>query len=466
MWGIASQLASYDERYRDLFASLLGQVLVVETMDAGIAIANKYHHSLRIVTMEGDSLNRGGSMSGGAFKNKGNLLGRNREVKELENRLNRLAAELKKAEDAKEGYDSEIDSIRKECAKIQQKIQEISMEQHAGEISLSAAAAKKQDYEKQKQNLTEQIETLRHEKNMAKDDASDLLTQKSDLEISSQEDEENIRKISRKLEETKETAENQARSIGEMHLKTNQLKQQMEFAQSNYDRVGFELEKLEADQEKNQKEFQSVKETAGDFWKKIEHLKNEIAEEIREIRKKEETLIRQKEQEKLKSESYRDILREREELVERAGAMDKERYRLTSAREKQKEKQKELLDYMWDTYEVTYHQLKETMTEEPKESLSRIKEDIVAVKGEIRALGPVNVNAVEEYKEVAERYEFLLAQKEDVVKAEKHLNGLMKELEESMRKQFDEKFKDIQRMFQRVFVELFGGGNCKTGING
>lgn len=90
---------------------------------------------------------------------------------------------------------------------------------------------------------------------MAKDDASDLLTQKSDLEISSQEDEENIRKISRKLEETKETAENQARSIGEMHLKTNQLKQQMEFAQSNYDRVGFELEKLEADQEKNQKSF-------------------------------------------------------------------------------------------------------------------------------------------------------------------------------------------------------------------
>lgn len=141
--------------------------------------------------------------------------------------------------------------------------------------------------------------------------------------------------------------------------------------------------------------------------------------------------------------------------------MDKERYRLTSAREKQKEKQKELLDYMWDTYEVTYHQLKETMTEEPKESLSRIKEDIVAVKGEIRALGPVNVNAVEEYKEVAERYEFLLAQKEDVVKAEKHLNGLMKELEESMRKQFDEKFKDIQRMFQRVFVELFGGGTAK-----
>lgn len=459
--GIASQLASYDERYHDLFSSLLGQILVVETIDAGIAIANKYHHSLRIVTMEGDSLNRGGSMSGGAFKNKGNLLGRNREVKELENRLKRFAAELKKAEEKKAGYDSEIDNVRKRYAQMQQKFQEISMEQHAREISLSAAGAKKQDYEKQKQTLKEQIEKLKNEKSMVRDDASTLLNRKSDLEISSQQDEENIQRISEKLEQTKETAEGQAKAIGEIHLKTNQLKQQLEFAQSNYDRVGFELKKLEADREKNQREFQNVKETSENFWKKIEHLKEKIAEGSRRIQEKEEKLIQKKEEEKLKSEAYRDILKEREELMERAGAMDKERYRLINAREKQQEKQQELLDYMWDNYEVTYHQLKETMTEKPRESLSKIKEDIVTIKGEIRALGPVNVNAVEEYKEVAERYEFLLTQKEDVVKAERHLDRLMKELEESMEKQFDEKFKDIQRMFQKVFVELFGGGIAK-----
>lgn len=459
--GIASQLALYDERYQDLFSSLLGQILVVDTIDAGIAIANKYHHSLRIVTMEGDSLNRGGSMSGGAFKNKGNLLGRNREVKELENRLKRCAAELKKTEEKKEEYDSEIDNVKREFAQMQQKFQEISMEQHAREISLSAAAAKKQDYEKQKQILKEQIEKLKYEKSMVKDDASTLLNRKSDLEISSQQDEENIQRISEKLERTKETAEEQAKAIGEMHLKTNQLKQQLEFAQSNCDRVGFELEKLETDREKNQKEFQNVKETSGNFGKKIGHLKEEIAEGSRRIQEKEEKLLQKKEEEKLKSEVYRDILKEREELMERAGAMDKERYRLISARDKQQEKQQELLDYMWDNYEVTYHQLKETLTEEPKESLSKIKEDIVAIKGEIRALGPVNVNAVEEYKEVAERYEFLLTQKEDVVKAERHLDRLMKELEESMEKQFDEKFKDIQKMFQKVFVELFGGGIAK-----
>lgn len=87
--GAANQLVIYDEVYKDLFASLLGQILVVKDMDAGIKIANKYHHSVRIVTLDGDSLNRGGAMSGGAFKNKSNLLGRSREVEELKKKLDR-----------------------------------------------------------------------------------------------------------------------------------------------------------------------------------------------------------------------------------------------------------------------------------------------------------------------------------------------------------------------------------------
>ena len=190
-------------------------------------------------------------------------------------------------------------------------------------------------------------------------------------------------------------------------------------------------------------------------------MKEEIENGVRTIGAKEEKLQEKKEQEQQVSESCKDIMKEQQELMERSGQMDKERYRLVSAKEKQQEKQQELLDYMWDNYEVTYHQLKERGEEKSSQSLSKIKEEIVDIKGKIRTLGPVNVNAVEEYKEVDERYEFLLAQREDVVKAEKNLNDLMKELEESMRKQFDEKFKDIRKMFQDVFVELFGGGVAK-----
>lgn len=106
--GAANQLVIYDEVYKDLFASLLGQILVVKDMDVGIKIANKYHHSVRIVTLDGDSLNRGGAMSGGAFKNKSNLLGRSREVEELKKKLDRWTKAI--TEDEEKYHENEKNS--------------------------------------------------------------------------------------------------------------------------------------------------------------------------------------------------------------------------------------------------------------------------------------------------------------------------------------------------------------------
>ena len=148
-------------------------------------------------------------------------------------------------------------------------------------------------------------------------------------------------------------------------------------------------------------------------------------------------------------------------MLEQSNRMDKELFRLNGTREKCREEQQELMNYMWENYEITYHQLQNSFEEEPGQSLSKIKEEISEIKKEIRALGPVNVHAAEEYQEVSERYEFLTNQREDVVTAQERLNDLLKELEESMLLQFHEKFKDIQKMFQKVFVELFGGGTAK-----
>lgn len=116
---------------------------------------------------------------------------------------------------------------------------------------------------------------------------------------------------------------------------------------------------------------------------------------------------------------------------------------------------------MWENYEVTYHQARQRLELNETESLLRIKETINRLKKQIKDLGPVNINAIEDYKEVSERYEFMQKQHEDIVTAEAHLAGLMEELEEAMRRQFNEKFKDIQRVFQEVFVELFGGGEAR-----
>ncbi len=459
--GVASQLVSFDPQYRDLADSLLGQILVVRTIDEGIAIANKYHHSLRIVTMEGDSLNRGGSMSGGAFKSKSNLLGRNRELKELKNLLAKLTEKIKTEEAKQKENALKLKKSREASVQAKQSLQELILERNTQEMALSAAEAKRKDLQDRLTGLESQMKQLGAQKDATTNDASDLLNQKSDLEIASRKDEENILRITERLEKTRETAEEQAKIIGEIHLKTNQLKQRLEFAQSNCDRVGYELEKLRSDLRENQEEHQKIEETSVSLEEKIEKLQEKMKNRQLETEKKESELQKMQEMEKKNMESYKDTMKEREEMLEQSNRMDKELFRLNGTREKCREEQQELMNYMWENYEITYHQLQNRFEEEPGQSLSKIKEEISEIKKEIRALGPVNVHAAEEYQEVSERYEFLTNQREDVVTAQERLNDLLKELEESMLLQFHEKFKDIQKMFQKVFVELFGGGTAK-----
>ena len=135
----------------------------------------------------------------------------------------------------------------------------------------------------------------------------------------------------------------------------------------------------------------------------------------------------QKMQEEVKEKEvlYKDILKEREEMLERISGYDKEMYRLESQRENRKGKKKELLDYMWENYEITYHQAKQRIDLDETQSLTKVKETISELKNKIKNLGPVNINAVEDYKEVSERYEFMQKQHEDIVTAEAHLTGLM-----------------------------------------
>ena len=161
---------------------------------------------------------------------------------------------------------------------------------------------------------------------------------------------------------------------------------------------------------------------------------------------------------------YKDILKEREEMLERISGYDKEMYRLESQRENRKGKKKELLDYMWENYEITYHQAKQRIDLDETQSLTKVKETISELKNKIKNLGPVNINAVEDYKEVSERYEFMQKQHEDIVTAEAHLTGLMEELEDAMRRQFNAKFKDIKRVFQEM-MQLSGGEKALTAIS-
>ena len=314
---------------------------------------------------------------------------------------------------------------------LEQDIQAISLELNTQQMSRTAIENRQEELTKRKEQLVLQKERLKRELYTATEDADRLQDEQMDLESANEQDEERIKVIDEKLEYLRKCAEKHAMEVSKVHMRLSQESQKLEFQEDNQERIRSEIERLSEEFNENQKDVGDVNENVKTLQQQIEELKDSLN------------------------------LKEREEMIERVSGYDKEIYRLESQKDGKKQKKKELLDYMWENYEVTYHQAKQRLELNETESLLRIKETINRLKKQIKDLGPVNINAIEDYKEVSERYEFMQKQHEDIVTAEAHLAGLMEELEEAMRRQFNEKFKDIQRVFQEVFVELFGGGEAR-----
>ena len=459
--GSANMLVQYDETYKELFSSLLGKILVVEDMDAGIRIADKYHHNVRIVTLEGDSLNRGGSMSGGAFKNKSNLLGRSREVEELKKKLDRWTKAITEDEEKYHENEKKLKEYQQNMVNLEQDIQAISLELNTQQMSRTAIENRQEELTKRKEQLVLQKDRLKRELYTATEDADRLQDEQMDLESANEQDEERNKVIDEKLEYLRKCAEKHAMEVSKVHMRLSQESQKLEFQEDNQERIRSEIERLSEEFNENQKDVGDVNENVKTLQQQIEELKDSLNLMEQKIITDQKRHQKIQEEVKTKEILYKDILKEREEMIERVSGYDKEIYRLESQKDGKKQKKKELLDYMWENYEVTYHQAKQRLELNETESLLRIKETINRLKKQIKDLGPVNINAVEDYKEVSERYEFMQKQHEDIVTAEAHLTGLMEELEDAMRRQFNAKFKDIKRVFQEVFVELFGGGEAR-----
>ena len=460
--GTCDQLASYEERFSDLFHSLLGRVLVVESIDDGIRIAKKYKHSFRIVTLEGDALNPGGSMSGGAYKNKSNLLGRNRELKELKQKLEKDREEISSLSAVLDEKTVKLQKTGESIRQLQSRIQENSLCENTAVMTLKSIEKQMEEEAKREQEFLDQAQSLRQEYNSMESDVTSLSDKKQVLEEANQSEEQKIQSLSESLEEARIKAEEKAREVTEAHMKAGRLKQQQDFIMSNGERIRLEISKIEEDLERLKEQTGSIDVSMKDIERQIEEKSRAVAGKDQWIVSEEQNILNRQRKLAETEEKYRESLAAREELMERLNGFDKEVYRLTSAREKFDEKQQELLNYMWENYELTYHQaIAAAGGKQPEESLVELKKKIAEIKTQMKDLGPVNVNAIDDYKDVLERYEFLKKQHEDIVKAEAHLVGLIDELEAAMKHQFKEKFKDIQEMFQNVFQELFGGGYAR-----
>lgn len=455
--GLANSLVQVENRFQILADHLLGRTIVVEKIDHGITLARKYRQSLRIVTLEGELINPGGSMSGGAFKNSGNLLSRRREIEEFEKTVKLLKQDMDELEKTVESVKSKRTTCYNTIESVQQKLKKAYVIQNTAKMNVEQVQTRQMESKRRFESYKSEERALDAQAADIKDNEESI---QMELEISENLEKElslQVENSQLELEEMREKEAVQIKHSEDVHLSRAGLEQQHTFILENLTRIEEELDRfreemtqLDANKGEASEEIKEKERQISEIRGTIENSKELFAEIEAEIKKhvsKREEL----------NQKHKTFLAKREELSKHMSELDKECFRLNSRRESYEEASGKQIDYMWEEYELTYNHAMELRNENLTD-LSFMKKTIQTLKNEIRKLGDVNVNAIEDYKNVSERYEFLKTQHDDLIEAEATLIRIIEELDEAMRKQFKERFAEISSEFDLVFKQLFGGG--------
>ena len=455
--GLANTLVKCDKKYDGIAAYLLGRVIVTEHIDYAIALAKKNHYSLHIVTLEGEYLSPGGSMTGGAFKNTSSLLARKREIEEFEQKVARLEDKIKEYRNRLEEIKTAQSLLNDDMEENKAKLQEQYILQNTAKLNVERATQQKTESENVFAGLmleNNEIEKQLREINENKDKIAEEIAYAKNRETEIQEENIKLQKI---LEENAGKEEAAVKAVSDIQVEEAGIRQKAEFVLENLARVNAEIQKYEQERDRVMGEAKDAKVDAERKRQDIEAIRQTILASDENYATQEASLKENIAKKEEMSAIYKGFFQKQEDVSKKISNLDKEIFRLNSQREKLEESSENQTNYMWEEYELTPHAALNLKNEEYGD-LPELKKLIAGIKDDIRKLGDVNVNAIEDFKEVSERYSFLKTQHDDLVEAEQTLIGIIEELDAGMRKQFMEKFTEIQREFDLVFKELFGGG--------
>ena len=455
--GLASDLVTTEKEYTGLTRYLLGRVLVVDQIDHAIAIAKKYHHSLRMVTIEGESLSPGGSMTGGAFKNNSNLLGRRREIEELEGKVAAQKEEVSRLAASMEENRHNRNQLREQISQLQEQLRSKYVAQNTAKMNLVQLNDKEQEIRDGYERIRLDQEQIRRQISEIKQDHDKI---DEELKASRQDEKEletYIETRQKELEEWKNEESSVQRKLEDLRLEASTTQQRESFASENLSRLVSEIQGLVQEKQTILETLKQGNQEMENKRRSVEELKEAVSGFGGQEEADRQQLENWQKEKDLKNTSHKAFFEKRDHLSGQISLLDKECFRLKSQMEKLEESREAQISYMWEEYEITPNNALQYRKEEYTD-LKEMKKQITQLKDEIRKLGSVNVNAIEDYKNLQERHAFLSGQYEDLKKAEAQLENIIRELDEGMRQQFSEKFRDIQREFDKAFKELFGGG--------
>ena len=456
---MADRLLDYDKKYDEIIRSLLGRTAVAEDLDSAIVIAKKFSYRFKIVTLDGQVVNAGGSMTGGSRGHNSGILSRTNEKEKLNEQLKKLAAEQEKDNEEYKRLNVELSSAKAELdaseadlKRTQEDIIRKESELALIDGKLDTANAALEELRREKKNASIRITDLESLKAAAQTEIDRLNKEMGSLQA----DLDVVTHGREKLEEKKEEL---AQIEAKINLDILALEKDIEAKKEAVDLLNRRMASHEGRLDDLNDEIAIIEKANSDIELKIQELTKQ-AQEFHELgasaKSDIEALINERTQCDAKSAQLRS--------EERAKSAEREKIsgELARLEERKAQMEKQLDDAvnkLFDEYQLT---------KSDAEALNIVIEDyqqahrsLQELKGKIRALGNVNVGAIEEYKEVSERYEFMKAQLDDIEKSRDELNRLITELTSKMAEQFKAQFVRINSYFGETFVELFGGGKAE-----
>ena len=457
--GIASDLVKCDKKYEQIVLNLLGRTVIVKDMDSAIALAKTNSYSFRIVTLKGDIISTSGAISGGSVAKKTvNILGRSREIEELEKLLKELESKFKNINEEKEKYSTSITEVIEETAKLEKDLQEVDI-----------------TYATEKQKMLaveERILKLEERLNKQKEEEVSIEKQKQDAINLKTEKEKQIEKLDLEIKELNNVIEQFALSnkdnqkyIDDLNFDITNLKISVSSFDESENSIDEIVQRIDQDIQSNK---QSI-ENKNNNLKQLELESKELEQKIIELENSIETIKNEvenssKEIEKLKNnriERNETLAKTEKEISEKLVILEDLKSQLLKMDVKKQKINQDieiLINNLWEEYELTPN----NVTEYKKpDNVAVAQKQVNELRGKIKDLGSINIDSIEEYKKTKERYDFMNEQRLDLENTVGKLRKVIQEMTETMKVQFKEKFAIINKNFNEVFVELFGGGKAE-----
>ena len=457
--GIASDLVKFDKKYEQIVLSLLGRTLIVDTMDNAIAIARKNSYGFRIVTLQGDVLNPSGAISGGSVSTKTvNILGRSREIEELKKTIAELEKKVEKLKKDKSEYESSIEDLLEEIEGLENELKDIEIVYATEKQRVSSIEEAVSKVEKRLEKLRDEKKSIEEQLKINEQTQNDLNEKISAIDEENKKLSEEIEEFSNHNKETQTIVDDLNFDITNLKISVSSFDESEASINEIVERINNDIENLKQSTE-NKKE-QKIKLTEEND--KLEELNIKLNEEAENLLKEVSNSGTKVEELKNDRITKNQKLEEAEEnftdQMEKIDGLKEQVNKADIKKSKYEVELEQIISKMWEEYEITPNDPGEC--EEPK-NVAEVQKQVNKIRGEMKDLGSVNIDSIEEYKKLKERYDFMNEQRLDLETTMAKLRNVITDMTTVMKKQFEDRFRVINKNFSEVFVELFGGGKAE-----